>query len=296
MLTSLTRLNIKARPFENPFNPTFNFSKSKIFCTMVFDLTDYKLLSFDIYATLIDWETGIYEALTPLVDQLPHGSQYRGASSEESRKLLLRTFSSHERALQAEQPKLLYDKLLTETYKRLAQELGLRATDAEAHAFGASVGAYPAFPDTVAAMAVLGSHYKLVALSNVDNENFGRTLAGPLSGVRFDAIYTAEDIGTYKPDLNNFRYLIGNVERQFGVKREEILHTAQSLTHDHVPGKEIGLRPGVWISRAGGEGKGSAMGGNLEALQKEGKVELGAVYETLGDMAEAAEKAFVGKK
>jgi 2-haloalkanoic acid dehalogenase type II len=263
---------------------------------MVFDLTDYKLLSFDIYATLIDWETGIYDALMPLVDQLPSDSQYRGKSPEETRKLVLRAFSSHERALQSEQPKLLYNKLLTETYKHLAPRLGVQATDAEAQKFGDSVGTYPAFPDTVAAMKVLGSYYKLVALSNVDNENFSRTLSGPLHGVKFDGIYTAENIGSYKPDLNNFKYLIENVNKQFGVKKEEILHTAQSLTHDHVPGKEIGLRPGVWISRAGGEGKGSAMGGSLEALEKEGKVDLGAVYETLGDMAEAVEKAFAARK
>jgi len=263
---------------------------------MVFDLTDYKLLSFDIYATLIDWETGIYDALMPLVDQLPPHSQYRGKSPEDTRKLVLRAFSSQERALQSEQPKLPYNELLTETYKRLAQQLGVQATDAEAQKFGASVGTYPAFPDTVAAMKVLGSYYKLVVLSNVDNENFSRTLSGPLNGVKFDGIYTAENIGSYKPDLNNFRYLIENVDKQFGVKKEEILHTAQSLTHDHVPGKEIGLRPGVWISRGGGEGKGSAMGGSLEVLEKEGKVDLGAVYETLGDMAEAVERAFAARK
>ena len=263
---------------------------------MELDLTDYKLLSFDIYGTLIDWETGIYDALKPLVDKLPSDSQYGGSSPEETRKLVLGAFSSHERALQSEQPKLLYNKLLAETYKRLAGQLGVQATDAEAQKFGASLGTYPAFPDTVAAMKVLGSYYKLVALSNVDNENFSRTLSGPLNGVKFDGIYTAENIGSYKPDLNNFRYLIENVDRQFGVKKEEILHTAQSLTHDHVPGKEIGLRPGVWIRRAGGEGRGSAMGGSLEKLEMEGKIELGAVYETLGDMAEAVEKAFAGKK
>ena len=260
---------------------------------MLLDLTDYKLLSFDIYGTLIDWETGIYDALMPLVDQLPVDSQYYGKSPEQTRKLVLQAFSSHERTLQSEQPRLLYNKLLAETYKRLAPQLGLHATDAEAQKFGASVGTYPAFPDTVAAMKVLGSHYRLVVLSNVDNENFSRTLSGPLNGVKFDGIYTAENIGSYKPDLNNFRYLIGNVERQFGVKKEEILHTAQSLTHDHVPGKEIGLRPGVWFSRAG---EGSAIGGSLEALEKEGKVELGTVYETLGDMAVAVEKAFAAKK
>jgi hypothetical protein len=92
--------------------------------------------------------------------------------------------------------------------------------------------------------------------------------------------------------LNNFRYVIENIEREFGVKKHEILHVAQSLTHDHVPGKEIGLQPGVWISRAGGEGKGSAMGGNAEQLQTAGKLALGKTYRTLGEMAQDVEKAF----
>ncbi len=288
-------LSILRRHFQNQIRNLISFEISEKF-TMAFNLTDYKLLSFDIYATLIDWEVGMYSALTPLVSQLPSTSRYHGKSVEESRKLVLGVYATHERALQAERPQLLYNNLLSEVYKRLAQDLGVSATDSDAAAFGASVGSYPSFPDTVAAMRALGQHYRLVALSNVDNDNFGRTLAGPLKGVEFDAIYTAEDIGSYKPDLKNFRYLVENVERQFSVKKEEILHTAQSLTHDHVPAKEIGLRPGVWISRAGGEGKGSAMGGNLEVLEREGKVQLGATYGTLGEMAEAVEIAFSGGK
>lgn len=259
---------------------------------MGLDLTAYKLLSFDIYATLIDWETGIYDALQPLVTQLPQDHTHMGASNQQTRKLILRAFSAHERALQKEQPTLPYNKLLTETYKRFAKELDLKATDADAQKFGESVGSYPAFPDTVSAMQTLAKHYHLVALSNVDNANFSRTLSGPLSGVTFSAIYTAENIGSYKPSLNNFHYLIEHVEKEFGVKKHEILHTAQSLTHDHVPAKEIGLAPGVWIARGGGEGKESAMGGHREELEAEGRIELGKVYGTLGEMAEAVERAF----
>jgi 2-haloalkanoic acid dehalogenase type II len=263
---------------------------------MPFDLTQYKLLSFDIYGTLIDWESGIFTALTPLVSQLPSSSPYISSSPAETRKLLLRAFSAHERALQAEQPKLPYNQLLTETYTRLATTLGVEASDEDARKFGQSVGSYPAFPDTVAAMQELGKHYKLVALSNIDNTSFARTLSGPLNGVRFDAIYMAEDIGSYKPSLENFEYLIKVAREAFGVRKEEILHVAQSLTHDHVPAKEIGLSPGVWIARGGADGKGSAIGGEYEALKGEGRIELGAVYSTLGEMAEDVERAFAGEK
>ncbi len=93
-----------------------------------------------------------------------------------------------------------------------------------------------AFPDTVPALQTLKKYYKLVILSNIDNESIARTVSGPLKGVDFDAVYTAENIGSYKPDLKNFRYLVENV-KELGVEKGEILHTAQSLTHDCVPAK-----------------------------------------------------------
>ena len=265
---------------------------------MSLDLTKYKLLSFDIYATLIDWESGLYIALQSLIKRLPSDSQFR------NRKPILKAFSDHEHAIHREHPSMLYPDVLKECYRRLAAQLGDQATETEknqeATAFSQSIGSWPAFPDTVGAMRKLGQHYKLAVLSNVDHASFNRTLTGPLcgsspSGVHFDAIYTAQDIGSYKPDLRNFEYLIAHAQQDFGVTKEEILHVAQSLRHDHVPAKSIGLDPGVWISRGGGEGKESAMGGSRELLEGEGKIKLGAVFTTLGDFAKAVEEAFGGK-
>lgn len=253
---------------------------------MTIDFRKYKALSFDIYGTLVDWETGIYNALQPLRDRFPDESQ------ETSCQAILGAYTIHEQDIQREQPNLLYTDVLAAVYHHLASQLNFAVDEPEAESFAASIGSWPAYPDSVAAMQTLSKHYKLIALSNVDGVSFGKTLAGPLNGVHFDAIFTAQDIGSYKPDLNNFRYLIEHVHRQFGVHKHEILHVAQSLFHDHVPAKEVGLAPGVWISRAGGEGRGSAMGGSLEKLKAEGKVELGAVFDTLGEMAEAVQKTF----
>ena len=63
-----------------------------------------------------------------------------------------------------------------------------------------------------------------------------------------DAVYTAQDIGSYKPDPRNFAYLILNIQNDFGVPKEEVLHVAQSLFHDHEPAKSVGLES-VWIAR-----------------------------------------------
>jgi len=114
------------------------------------------------------------------------------------------------------------------------------------HAFGASVPSWPAFPDSVDALRFLSGHFGLVILSNVDRAGF--SASNTLLGVEFDAIYTAEDIGSYKPNLSNFEYLIKHVESDLGHGKSDILHTAQSIRHDHIPARSIGL-DNAWIDR-----------------------------------------------
>ena len=138
-------------------------------------------------------------------------------------------------------------------------------------------------------MQKLSKQYKLVVLSNVDKASFSRTLSGPLAGVKFDAIYTAEDIGSYKPDVKNFAYLVEHAEKDFGVRKDEILKVAQSLYHDHVPAKAFGLRPSVWIERRPG-GEEALMGSRLEDLNEQ--VDLAATFKSLGELVEVVEKAF----
>ena len=120
--------------------------------------------------------------------------------------------------------------------------------DADAGAdlrFGASVPDWPAFPDSAAALAYLKQHYKLVILSNVDRVSFAGS--NRRLGVEFDAIYTAQDIGSYKPDPRNFAYMLDRLQER-GIGPAQILHTAQSLFHDHAPAKRAGLAS-CWIDR-----------------------------------------------
>jgi 2-haloacid dehalogenase len=208
-------------------------------------LTDFKVLTFDCYGTLIDWETGIVTALQPLL---------RGGRSERSRDDILATFARHETAQEAETPDMIYSELLARVRHRLAEEWGIAATVADHRAFGGSVGDWPAFSDSAPSLAYLKQFYKLVILSNVDRSSFAQS--AKRLGVAFDAVYTAEDIGSYKPDPRNFRYMIGALQRS-GHPAREILHTAQSLFHDHMPANAAGLRS-AWIDRrAGAAGSGA---------------------------------------
>ena len=237
-------------------------------------LTDYSVLSFDCYGTLIDWETGIYAALSRLICHLPPSSPYK-----EDRPALLKALSKEEETLCLSRPGLPYPNLLAEAYTRLCAALSLPPPDAlEARVFGASVSSWPAFADSVAALEELKTRYKLVVLSNVDNTSFAGTLKGGLEGVEFDAVYTAEDIGTYKPNVENFHYLLANIEQEFGVEKENVLHVGHGLKADHVPAKTLGL-DSVWIRRRGGP---------IEEVRD--KAGFRWEFETMAEMAEAVKK------
>ena len=199
-------------------------------------LTDFDVLAFDCYGTLIDWEGGIHTALQPLLARMP---------APPGRDAALELFAREESAQEAETPAMIYSELLSVVHGRVARMLGLPVDAAEAKAFGASVPAWPAFPDSAEALAYLKRHFKLVILSNVDRESFRGSNAR--LGVAFDAIYTAQDVGSYKPSPRNFDYLL-EVLGGYGWSAPQILHTAESLFHDHGPANEIGLAS-CWIHR-----------------------------------------------
>lgn len=200
------------------------------------------------------------------------------------RAALIKDFNRHENSLFVSSPRLKYPSVLAESYIKLSESLSLpRPAQAEAETVGDSIPKWLCFPDTVEALQRLSKQYKLVILSNVDRDSFSKVLSGPLAEVRFDAVYTAEDIGSYKPDLQNFHYLLDHVRDELGVGKEQVLHTAHGLKSDHVPAKEMGMSS-VWIARGDGNG-----GPNSELEAVEGEVAFAWKFETMGDMADAVE-------
>jgi 2-haloalkanoic acid dehalogenase type II len=199
-------------------------------------LSDFSVLTFDCYGTLIDWETGIVTALKPLTARLKR---------ELSRDEILEAHARHESSQQVFTPTRLYRDVLATVYKRLAEEWDVPAAWDECLAYGNSVGDWPAFPDSAEALAYLKRFYKLVILSNVDNASFAGS--NRRLGVTFDAVYTAEDVGSYKPAVRNFEYMLAKLEGR-GVKKSAILHTAESLFHDHATANAVGLAS-CWIHR-----------------------------------------------
>ncbi|MFT3988529.1 haloacid dehalogenase type II [Aestuariivirga sp.] len=210
-------------------------------------LSDFKALTFDCYGTLIDWESGMIAGLAPLTGKV---------KTPLTRDQILEAHARAESSQQHFTPSMKYSELLAIVYKRLAEEWGVPVSLDECLAYGASVKDWPAFPDSAEALAYLKKHYKLVILSNVDNASFAHSNAR--LGVVFDAVYTAQDVGSYKPADRNFDYMLDKL-KTIGVEKSQILHTAESLFHDHVPANRQGLAS-CWIyRRAGKEGFGATM-------------------------------------
>ena len=202
---------------------------------MTLDLTGYDALSFDCYGTLIDWEAGIAAVLGPWA------RRFDPSVTDEQ---VLVAFSENEAAVEKEAPASLYSDVLREAFRRTGMDLGFEVTDEDAAALGTSVSGWPAFPDSAQALQRLKKHYKLIILSNVDRASFAGS--NKRLQVDFDEILTAQDIGSYKPNPANFAALLRRAD-EIGATGK-LLHVAQSLFHDHVPGKKAGL-PSVWINR-----------------------------------------------
>ena len=200
------------------------------------DFDRFEAMSFDCYGTLIDWETGIANALRPWATR-------NGLGLDD--QALLAAYGGTETHVEDDMPSALYPVILGETLRRVGADLGAEVSDDDAESFGRSVKDWPAFPDTVEALRRLATRYKLIILSNIDRASFAAS--NPRLGVKFDSIITAEDVGSYKPQRGHFNRLFEEIER-LGVARERLVHVAESLFHDHQPAAELGL-PSVWIHR-----------------------------------------------
>jgi 2-haloacid dehalogenase len=198
----------------------------------VIDFGAFDVLTFDCYGTLIDWEAGILAGLHAVLGP-------RGVAADDEE--LLRRHAAHEARIE-EGPYRRYREVLAGALAGVCGELGVEPTADELAAFGGSVGDWPAFPDSAAALARLHERFGLAVITNCDDDLFA---ASSLRlGVDFDFVITAQQVGAYKPSHRGFEVAFERIDRP----RSRILHVAQSLFHDHVPAKALGLTT-VWVNR-----------------------------------------------
>ncbi|CDO68371.1 hypothetical protein BN946_scf184815.g18 [Trametes cinnabarina] len=269
-------------------------------------------------ALLQDWETGIYDHLRPLFQKSGNPSDkvtvIKAYSSVEHdlearfptmryTDLLAKVYGTVEARLQNREtpPDALRDDLSTANPVVASahsssgmQQVASASVGTSAHAqsdspgpaeaFARSVPTWQPFPDTVAALASLSKHFKLIILSNIDRDTIAKTrrlLEGPDPArplFTFDAVYTAEEVGAYKPAPEMLTYALKHLEEDFGIQQDEVLMTAQSMPHDIIPAKARGLDT-AWINRPN-----AVTGMGLDGSDAK------YVFATLGEMAEAVEQ------
>jgi 2-haloalkanoic acid dehalogenase type II len=228
------------------------------------DYDAFDVLTFDCYGTLIDWEAGIAVALRQAL-----GGAAAGLGDDE----LLGRFAALEHDAEADGAS--YREVLVRCLRGIADQLGATVDDATAERFGGSVADWPAFPDSGESLERLRSRFALVAITNCDDDLFAES---EKQLVPFDLVVTAQQVGRYKPDTRGFAVAHERIEHELGVPRARILHVAQSLFHDHVPAKALGMTT-VWIDRRAGRPGGATP--PAEAMPD-------ARFETLAAFADAA--------
>jgi 2-haloacid dehalogenase len=199
---------------------------------MPVDFSRKTVLTFDCYGTLIDWEAGILAAVQPVL---------RAHGRELADEHILETYARLESAAEAG-PYRPYRQILADVMRGLSEHFGFMASPAEAATLAASVGEWPPFADSPEALAALQRRFKLAIVSNIDDDLFAASQRR--LGVSFDWIITAQQARSYKPSLNNFRVALERI----GLPPDQLLHVAQSLFHDHVPARQLGL-DSVWVNR-----------------------------------------------
>jgi 2-haloacid dehalogenase len=196
------------------------------------DFSRFQLLTFDCYGTLIDWESGIFSSLRPILSA-------RGKTISDAH--LLELFGELEAQAESE-AYTNYRRVLQTVVRNLGKRLGFEASDAEARALPESIASWQPFPDTAESLRRLKRRYKLAVLSNIDDDLFAST--APKLGVPFDYVITAQQAGCYKPCKKLFQL----AQQRCGVATNAWLHVGQSIYHDVIPAQSLGIST-VWVNR-----------------------------------------------
>ena len=196
------------------------------------DFSRFTTISFDCYGTLIDWESGILPVLRAVLAS--HGQTLPDAA-------ILELYGEFEAEAESGAYQS-YREVLESVVRAFADRFHFQASSSEIQSLHESVHLWLPFPDTVPALRELQKRFKLAVISNIDDDLFAETRKH--LDVEFDGVVTAEQARSYKPSLNNFRMAL----RQLALSPDRLLHAAQSVYHDLVPARFLGIST-VWVNR-----------------------------------------------
>jgi 2-haloacid dehalogenase len=201
----------------------------------VIDFRRFDVVTFDCYGTLIDWETGLLNALRSLRE---------GAPLTATDEQVLEAYAGLESTLETGDY-ISYREVLRGVMRGMARRLGAAADAVDLDTLAASLPDWPPFADTIDSLRRIKAHKRLAVISNTDDDLFAGTAR--VLQVPFDFVITAQQARSYKPSRNNFERAISSM----GIPKERILHAAQSRFHDIAPARELGITC-VWVNRRHG--------------------------------------------
>jgi 2-haloacid dehalogenase len=191
----------------------------------------YEVLSFDVYGTLIDFENGILGALKPVL------KNHRIYLNDEQ---ILELYGEIEARVQ-EEKFCKYRKVLKKVVWEFGKRFDFKPSSSEENCLVYTLGTWIPFPNIVESLHSLKKKYRLAVLSNIDDDLF--SLSAKHLEVDFDWVITSEQAKSYKPSLKNFQFAI----KKIGVSPEKILHISNSMYHDIIPARALGLST-AWIN------------------------------------------------
>jgi 2-haloacid dehalogenase len=196
------------------------------------DFSGFQIITFDCYGTLIDWESGLLEALRPIL--AAHGAHL---SDHEMLRLYGEIEAEEEAGAYRE-----YKEVLRAVVRGLGSRLGFLATAKQQQSLPDSLAHWRPFPDTVSALRKLEPKFKLGIISNIDDDLFWAT--APRLEVDFAYVITAAEARAYKPSPEIFR----RAQSKIAIAPAHWLHAGQSVYHDVIPARALGIST-VWVNR-----------------------------------------------
>src|ERR671935_747212 len=198
---------------------------------------EVNFVTFDVYGTLIDWETGAYEAFSKEAERDGYT-----LSREELVPLFLKTQQEIKSGSYE-----LYAEVLRRTAVQISKQLGWPLEPSRSGFLPDSVKRWPPFKETNTQLERFGKKFEIGLISNIDDKLLGETRRH--FKVDFDLVVTAQQVRSYKPDPAHFKECARRIE---GLKRNWV-HIGSGYPTDIQPALKAKVPGVIWVNRRGEE-------------------------------------------
>jgi 2-haloacid dehalogenase len=188
-------------------------------------------VTFDVYGTLIDSDTGIYEAFSKEAERDGYTI---------SRDELITLFKETQKEITGGSYEL-YAEVLRRTAVQISKQLGWPLEPSRSGFLPESVKRWPAFKESNTQLDRFRKKFDLGLIANVDDKLLGETRRHFKAD--FDLVVTAQQVRSYKPDPAHFK----EAERRIGGKKGWV-HVTSDYYYDVEPCLKAKI-PVIWVNR-----------------------------------------------